>query len=159
MITEIFSTVLIIRLVASFLCSAAFGVVFKVAPRHLVSAGISGVIVYFVYHLVAGFGGSLFVAAFLSTVAGAVYAEFYARLRRTPVTVMLYAAIIPIVPGGDLYYTMQHALIGDGEGALKYFTQTMSIALGIAGGIVVSALVFKMLFEKMAERKKRRAKR
>ena len=159
MITEVFSTLLLIRIAASFLCSMAFAILFKVARRHLVAAGISGAVAYFVYHLAVALGGSFFVAGFLSTLSGAVYAEVYARLRRTPVTVILYAAIIPIVPGGDLYYTMQHALAGDGEGALRYFTQTMSIALGIAGGIVVAALVFRIVFAKIAEYKKRKSRK
>lgn len=154
--SDIFTVTLLIRLVASFFCSAAFAIIFKVAPRHLVAAGISGVLTYFVYHLTLGLDGSLFVAGFLSTAAGAVFAEVYARVRRTPVTVILYAAIIPTVPGGDIYHTMQRALIGDGAGALTYLGRTMSIALGIAGGIVVSALVFRIVFAKIAEYKRRK---
>lgn len=157
MIAEIFNTTLLIRLVASFFCSAAFAIVFKVAKRHLVAAGLSGIVTWFVYHLFAVISGSVFIAAFCSTLAGAVFAEVYARIGRTPVTVILFASMIPIVPGGDLYYTMQHAIAGAGDEAIEYFIRTMSIALGIAGGIVVTALAFRIMFDKIAEYKKRKS--
>lgn len=155
---EIFTAQLLIRLVTSFICSAAFAVLFKVAPRHLLAAGASGAVAYFVYHLTVGLGGGVFAAGFLSTAAGAAFAEVYARMRRTPVTVILSAAIIPIVPGGDLYYTMQHALSGEGATALEYFVRTMSIALGIAGGIVVVAVAFRIFYDKLAEYKRKHPK-
>ena len=158
MIAEIFNTTLLIRLVASFFCSAAFAVVFKADKRHLFAAGLSGIVTWFVYHLFVVVSDSVFIAAFLSTLAGAVFAEIYARVGRTPVTVILFASMIPIVPGGDLYYTMQHAIAGAGNEAIDYFIRTMSIALGIAGGIVVTALVFKIAFDKLAEHKKRKSK-
>lgn len=158
MIAEIFTSTLLIRLAASFVCSMAFAIVFKAAPRHLVAAGLSGMVAYFVYHLIVVLWGSVFAAAFFSTFAGAAFAEIYARLRRTPVTVILSAAIIPIVPGGDLYYTMQRALVGDGDGAVRYFVQTMSIALGIAGGIVVVAVAFRIFFDKLAAYRRKHPK-
>lgn len=158
MIADIFTSVLLIRLVTSFICSAAFAVLFKASPRHLAAAGASGALAYFVYHVTIALGGGVFAAAFLSTSAGAVFAEVYARLRRTPVIVILSGAIIPIVPGGDLYYTMQHALSGNGAVALEYFVRTMSIALGIAGGIVVVAVLCRIFFDKLAEYKRKHKK-
>lgn len=155
MTTELF----IIRLVTSFICSIAFAVIFKTATRHLIPAGLAGVAVYFVYHIVLyPTCEAFFAAAFLSTLAGGAMAEIYARLRRAPVTVILFAAIIPIVPGGDLYYTMQKILRSEWEEALRYFGQTMAVALGIAGGIVVASLAFRIFFEKLAQYKKKKGK-
>lgn len=151
---EFFTTELLVRLVASFFCSIAFAVLFKSATRHLIPAGISGMLSYFVYHLGLYLSLPIFVVALLSTFAGATYAEIYARLRKTPVTVILSASIIPTVPGGDLYYTMQNVLLGNGDLAIKYLWQTMSIALGIAGGIVVVAIVFRVISDRIAKRKR-----
>lgn len=154
MIGELFNTEFFVRILASLICSAAFAVLFHAAPRHLPAAGLSGALAYLVYHVIVFFGGHVFAAAFFATAAGAVYAEIYARIFRTPVIVVLSAAIIPIVPGGDLYYTMQGALIGNAEAALTNFVKTMSIALGIAGGIVVVALAFRILSDVLAEHRK-----
>ena len=150
---EFFTYELLIRLIASFFCSIAFAVLFKSATRHLIPAGLSGVVTYFVYHLGLYFEFPLFAVAFLSTFAGASFAELYARMRKTLVTVILSAAIIPTVPGGDIYYTMQNVLLGNGNLAIKYLWQTMSIALGIAGGIVVVAIIFKIISDTIAKKK------
>ena len=154
--SDIFTLTLLVRLLTSFLCSIAFAVTFRVATRHLLAAGCSGVLVYFVYHLTLCIDPSmLFAAAFLSTTAGAIFAEVYARVRRTPVTVILSAAIIPTVPGGDIYYTMQRLLSGAGDEAWTYFTRTMSVALGIAGGIVAVAVAFRIIFDWINRSKKK----
>ena len=156
--SELFTVTLLIRLVASFICSVAFAVLFRVAERYLFAAGCSGVLVYFIYHLVLCIDPSmLFAAAFLSTGAGAIFAEVYARIRRTPVTVILSPAIIPTVPGGDIYYTMQRLLSGAADEAANYFFRTMNVALGIAGGIVVIAIVFRVATDWMNKLKKRKS--
>ena len=148
---EFFTSVFFVRMVTSFICSAAFVLLFKAAPRHLLPAGLAGMLTYFVYYLVLFLGGHVFAAALFSTAAGAVFSEIYARMHRAPVIVTLCGAIIPIVPGGDLYYTMQHALASNGAMSLEYLWRTLSIALGMAGGIVVVALVFRIACDKIAE--------
>ena len=145
----IFTIELLIRIIASFVCSIAFAVIFRAAERHLFFAGISGVIVYFVYHVIVTLGGGVFLAAFVSTGFGAVYAEIYARVRRCPVIVMLSAAIIPTVPGGDLYKAMNKLLHADMGATLSHLSDTMMIALGIGGGIVVTALAFRIITDKI----------
>ena len=150
---NIFTLELLVRLITSFICSIAFAVIFRAATRHLIHAGISGVVVYFVYHVVVAIGWGVFAAAFFSTAVGAIYAEVYARVKRAPVTVILSAAIIPTVPGGDLYRTMRAILLSDSAAALKHLSDTMCIALGIGGGIVVVALAFRIISDRLKNRK------
>lgn len=152
----IFTTELLIRIITSFVCSIAFAVIFRAAERHLLFAGLSGVIVYFVYHVIVAIGGGVFLAAFVSTGFGAVYAEIYARVRRCPVIVMLSAAIIPTVPGGDLYKAMNKLLHADMNAALAHLSDTMSIALGIGGGIVVIALAFRIITDKILSKRNKK---
>ena len=152
----IFTWQLLIRILASFVCSVAFAVMFRVSERHLPFAGLSGVIVYFVYHVIVGLSGGVFLAALLSTAVGAVYAEIYARVRRCPVIVMLSAAIIPTVPGGDLYKAMRSILLADMDAALAHLSDTLGIALGIGGGIVIIALAFRVITDKILSKGKKK---
>lgn len=139
-----FDSVLFLRLVASFIASAAFAIVFRTAPRHLPYAAISGAITYFVYHLVLFLDpAAVFLAAFLSTVSGAIFAEIYARIRRAPAIIILTAAVIPTVPGSSLYRWVQNLLLSDNDSAMKYLGETIAVGLGIACGIVAVSISFR----------------
>lgn len=141
----LFTLELLIRLITSLVASCAFAIVFKIAPRHLPYAAISGAITYFVYHAVLYFSLSLFLASFLSTAAAAIFSETYARIRRAPAVIILTSAVIPIVPGASLYYWVQHLLSGDNNVAMGYLGETISVGLGIACGIVVVSISFRAI--------------
>ncbi len=145
-----FTLTLLIRVAASFVCSLAFAVVFRVNTRHLVYTGIAGALIYFVYYTVEFVGAPIFVAAFLSTALAALFSEAYAVIKKAPVIILLAPAVIPIVPGGDLYYSMQRLLSGSWGGAIDALGRTLAIGLGIAGGIVVVSVIFRAIREHRA---------
>ena len=150
-----FTQEFLVQLITSAICSAAFAVIFRVEQRHLVHTGIIGMLTYFVYYTSLYFGMPLFVASFASTAFAAVYAEIYARVKRAPTIVLLSPAVVPTVPGGDLYYTMQHILASRWEQAFLYLSRTLSVGLGIAGGIVAISIVFRIISEQCAKAKKK----
>ncbi len=53
------------------------------------------------------------------------------RLRKCPVTSYLLVALFPLVPGGGIYYTMEHAVNGETE----LFLETLMHTLGLAGAL------------------------
>ena len=72
----------------------------------------------------------LFAAAFALS-----YSELMAKALKTPATLFVIPAIIPLVPGGSLYYTMSYAVHRDVANARLYGTRTLETALAIAAGI------------------------
>ena len=143
--TEFFSLTLLIRLVSSFFATIGFAIMFKTKRRHLLHAGISGVVVYFIYYFFEFIGAPLFIASLASTTAGAIYSEVYARVCHTPAIVILSSSVIPIVPGGSLYYTVQHVLTGENQEAFGHLGDTLGIGLGIACGIVLVSILSKTI--------------
>ena len=63
------------------------------------------------------------------------YSEIMAKALKTPATLFVVPAIIPLVPGGSLYYTMSYAVQRDMANARVYGTRTLESALAIAAGI------------------------
>jgi len=149
--SDFFTTQLLVRLITSFICSIAFAVVYRVAPRHLIYGGISGFITYFVYHTVIFFAHSVFAAAFVSTMFAAIFAEVAARKRRAPTIVFLVPGVIPTVPGGDLYKGMRSLLLSDTASSTFYFLSTIKVGLGIAGGIVTVSIIFGIISDRIAQ--------
>ena len=71
-----------------------------------------------------------------------VYAEAMARHIKAPATPILACSIIPLVPGGKLYYTTYYLVVGDAEKFDITLTETLQIAAGLAVGIIcISAIV------------------
>ena len=73
-----------------------------------------------------------------------LYSEWMARVRRCPVTSYLIVALLPLVPGGGIYYTMSHAVSGDMTQFSSRGMQTISIAGAMAVGILLISTVFRL---------------
>ncbi|MBO5306254.1 MAG: threonine/serine exporter family protein [Clostridia bacterium] len=148
-----FTMQLVVRLITSALGSCSFALIFKTHKRHLLLLSISGLITYFVYYTVGFFGGGFFLASFASTVFAAAFGELCARLCHAPAIIYLLTGLIPIVPGGEAYYTMRYFLERNMSMAMDKFFATVGVALGIAGGIVLVSLIFGVMTDRLAQKR------
>ena len=125
----------LIQLVTAFLGAMGFSLLFGMRRGHLLWASLGGVLTWGVYLAV----GALLREGFLPCIAASgfavLYAEALAHLRKTPATIFVVPAIIPLVPGSSLYYAMASAVRGNLPDARHYGSQTMQAALAIAAGI------------------------
>lgn len=82
---------------------------------------------------------------FSSTLLSAVIVEFYseivARIVKTPATVILIPAEVPLLPGGYLYYAMTSLVNKRFDSFAHYAALTVSVAFALAMGAVVCLLV------------------
>lgn len=88
----------------------------------LSSAG--GALGWCVYLLCGGIKNDI-IQSFFAIIVVAVYSEIMARLYKAPATVYLVVGLIPLVPGGGIYYTMEYCINGD----MMNFMNTGSIPL------------------------------
>ena len=73
---------------------------------------------------------------FTASVSFTLYAECLARLKKTPSTVFLVPAAIPLVPGASLYRSMRFTVDGAWMDFINQIIYTLFLASAIAGGIV-----------------------
>lgn len=96
---------------------AAFSVVFEIRDiKMLLSASFSGFVSWLVFTLCAFVGTGIWadtIRYFIATLAVAILAEIFARVHKAPATLFLIIGIIPLVPGGGIYYTMEALINGD----------------------------------------------
>lgn len=121
------------------LCACVgFGVVFRLRGAKLALAAFGGALGWVVYRVC---GGEI-LGYFVATLVISAYSEFLARRSRAPASIYLAVALIPLVPGGGIYDTMERCLAGDVTGALTAGLHTVGVAGALAIGIVVvSSLV------------------
>ena len=124
-----------IQLVTAFLGSMGFSLLFGMRRRHLVWGGLGGVLTWGCYLLVSALLHEGFLPCLLAAGVAVFYSEVLAHLRKTPATIFVVPAIIPLVPGSSLYYAMAAAVRGDLSEARHFGSITLQSALAIAAGI------------------------
>ena len=126
----------------AFLACIGFSLLFNIhgAAGMLICAG-GGALGWLVYLLAAPLIHSDITQSFLAALVISAWSEIMARLRRCPVTSYLLVALFPLVPGGGIYYTMEHAM--SGETAL--FLESLLHTLGLAGALAVGVLLVASL--------------
>lgn len=145
-------TKIIYECLMSLLASVCFGIIFQVRGVKLLVAGVGGLIGWLIYLLSAvPFPSSAIPRYFFATVGMTIFAECCARLLRTPVSVLLAVALIPLVPGGGIYKTMLHCIHGDTALALRECVNTVGIAGAMAMGVVVVSSVVRLFTERQRE--------
>ena len=146
---------IIIQLFVAWVGSLGFSLIFNPGKKTLLPATLGGMVGWGVYLLVEHFGAGIF----LSTIAAAafcqVYAEVFSRILKCPRTVIYIPAVVPLVPGGSLYYTMYYAAVNDWPRFMEYGAKTAQVAFGMAvGASFVSAIVLLLPHKKKKESKK-----
>ena len=135
---------MIITALSSALASAAFGLLFNVPYSQLILialVGLSGGIMYGTLLMVSSTYLALFVASSVITLLSDIMAHRF----RIPTITFLICALIPLVPGGGLYYTMLEVLNGTINGALIKGVDTIVQAICIVFGVVLISGVMGMV--------------
>lgn len=135
----------IIQTMMGLIGSVCFAILFGVYDRKLIWIALGGAAGWVVYLFCTAGGYSMFAGLFAASFFVAALSELLARLLKTPVILMLVPMLIPEIPGGDLYYTMQHLVQGEyaefGSFSNRVLTEAGAIALGIILASYVSKLV------------------
>ena len=136
----------------AFLACVGFTLVFNIHGVGKLICGVGGALGWLVYLL---WGKTIF-AAFLAAAAIGVYSELMARVRRCPVTAYLLVALLPLVPGGGIYYAMRHCVAGENEAFLDTLLHTFGMAAALAVGAMMASSLFRTIYTHLYHRGRRR---
>ncbi len=135
---------------ASIFCSLYFNTRYS----HAVISGILGVMSYFLYLIIRERLGNEALGFFVGTVAVAFASEILAVLMKNPATVFLLSGLLPLVPGGGLFYMMRDAVQKRFAEAFNTGYQTVMSAAAIALGVAVVSSVFRIVQAFLRRKKK-----
>ena len=129
----------------------AFTLVFNIHGPGKLIAGFGGALGWLGYLL----GGKTILAGFFAAAAISLFSEIMSRLRRCPVTGYQLVALLPLVPGGGIYYAMGYCLEGDTEQFLSALLGTLGMAAALAVGVILASSLFRAVFPRLARVPKR----
>ena len=126
----------------AFLACFGFGFIFNLHGVGQIIGGLGGGLGWFVYLL---FDSSL-LGAFWAAMAIGVFSEMMARVVRCPATGYLLISLLPLVPGGGIYYAMRYCVEGDRDLFLQTLLNTFGMAATLAVGALMASSLFRTLF-------------
>ena len=126
---------IVFQLLSAFVGSMGFALVFGMRRRYLFAASLGALLGWGVYLLTEHFLTHSFLPPLLAAAFALTYSEIMPKALKTPATLFVVPAIIPLVPGGSLYYTMSYAVHRDLVNARLYGVRTLETALAIAAGL------------------------
>lgn len=136
---------IITQIITAFLGSLGFSVLFNLRRTKLLIAALGGMLSWGLFLLLGFWLSSEFARYFFAAAFVTVYAEVFARIKKTPTTSYLVPGFIPMIPGGALYNTMKYALNTDWKLFGSAAAYTLQIALCITAGIIVVSSGMRMI--------------
>jgi uncharacterized membrane protein YjjB (DUF3815 family) len=124
---------------------------FGIEKRVMIWALISSVLCCAAYEISAMLGAGFFLSSFVASAVAAAYSDLMAHLVKVPATVMIIPGIVPLVPGGRLYYTMLGAVSEDMSLFSVNGSAALQIAAGLAIGIIAVTAISRPLDARIAE--------
>lgn len=137
----------VIQVVTAAIGSLGFSIYFRVREKNVIAAMAGGAIGWIVYLVVYHFADDLFISNFAAAFVVFVWAEIMARILKAPSNTYLIPGIIPLIPGGSLYYTMKGVVDGNQKLFAESGKNTVFVTFGMAAGMVVAAIVFHYIIK------------
>ena len=138
-------TQLIIETIACSVATFSFSILINIRGRYLLWASIAGAISWFFYKVFLDVSGSNSFSMFASAIIFSSYAEIMARRLKTPVTTLVVCALIPLVPGSGMYYTMSSVVNGTIDQTFGLGIATIASAGSLALGVIFTSTITRMI--------------
>ncbi|NLK93706.1 MAG: threonine/serine exporter [Clostridiales bacterium] len=143
---------MIINSLFSIAATFGFGIIFNIKGKKLISASIGGGLGWFIYSFALSFNHSDLISLFLASLGLSIYSEVMARILKTPVTSIIVPAIIPLVPGSLMYYTMYEAITGNFKSSLETGFNALASAGSLALGIILISTITRQIMVFVSKR-------
>ena len=134
----------IIQILTGFVGSLGFAVLFNIRGRRLVAAALGGLFSWTLFVVLCDYVENEAVNYFIVALVMSLYAEVLARVLKTPTTTFVTPALVPLIPGGSLYYTMSYAFAGELDSFVQKAIATLQLASALALGVIIAAALTKM---------------
>lgn len=135
---------ILLPILCSFISCLCFSIIYNIRGGGILICAFGGALGWSVYLLSAPLFHDDIAQTFVAALVISAYAEVMARVRKCPVTGYLLVAIFPLVPGGGIYYTMEHAISGQTDAFLVSFLHTLGLAGAIAVGVLLVSSAVRM---------------
>ncbi|NLC44322.1 MAG: threonine/serine exporter [Clostridiales bacterium] len=137
----------------STIAAVSFGIMFNIRGVSLILAALNAGLGFFFYSITTVYGYESHIGMLVASISMSICAEILARKRKTPASVFLVPALIPVVPGGAIFQFALNLLEGNNELAFSYGIKTILEAGALAIGIILVSSLTKVIIRMLNKRK------
>ncbi|GEM_PF-1727896 len=132
----------VVAIITASLSSVGFGIVFNLRGKLLFMTSIGGFVCWCSYLLVQFLlvEESIFIPCLVATIVGIAYTDIISRRFKTPMMVLFLPVLVPLFPGGSLYYTFYYFCQSDWPMTFSYAAKTFISVFAIAMGVTAIKL-------------------
>ena len=139
----------LIQIATSLIGSLCFGILFNMRGKRLIAAAVGGLLSWGLFvvlsHFILNEPKNYFIVAAIVS----FYSEIMARILKTPAAPVVTTSLIPLIPGGSLYYTMASAFESNFATFLEKAVTTLELASALALGIIVVTTISQAVFSRV----------
>ena len=139
----------IVQILTGFIGALGFGILFNLKGKRLLAGAIGGLLSWGIFVALSQFIASEAINYFIVSVLISIYAEIVAKRVKTPTTPIITTALIPLIPGGSLYYTVASAFDSSFGDFSQKAIYTLKLATSLALGMIVVLAVWHFFFSKV----------
>lgn len=126
------------QLIAAFIGTMAFAVLFGVPHKYYLDCGICGLSGWIMYLILSRLCGMSSVeSTFLATMVVVFLSYYFATFRKCPIIVFLVCGIFPLVPGAGVFWTSYNIVSDQLNAALSSGFLALKLTFAIVFGIIV----------------------
>lgn len=140
----------IVQVISSIVATYGFGLVFNVKGKILIYASICGGLGWFVCSIFTALKFSDLIAYSAATSVITVYSEIFSRRLKVSSSAFLFPSLVPLVPGGGVYFTMYYLIKDNISGAIAKGFETLMISGAIAIGILTVS-TFSLVYSRLKQ--------
>lgn len=145
----------VVQILSGFVGMLGFAFLFNIRGKRMAAAAVGGLISWMLFCLMNSVIESETVNYFVVALVMSFYAEVMARVMKTPTTTFVTTTLVPLIPGGSLYYTMAYAFSGQMDSFVQKAIDTLKLASALALGIIIATMVTRVAFGILAEARKK----
>ncbi|MCF0122672.1 MAG: threonine/serine exporter family protein [Ruminiclostridium sp.] len=149
----------LIQILCAGVGTMGFALVFQLKRQHLLVAFLGGTMAWACYLIVWENGGGYFFSMLVASAVVCVWSEGQARVRMAPANVFLIPSIIPLLPGGLLYYAMSGLVSGDYDQFVQNGIATLQVAVGISSGVIIGSEIIRIVISVRRGKREERVKK
>lgn len=133
-----------IEVVYAFFATFFFSIIFNLRGEKIFLSSLCGALGWYTLIAAQNLKYSKVAAFFFAAIAITIFSELVAKELETPVTTTLIPALIPLVPGGGIYYTMYYMVTNEFLAARAKGMETISITVALSVGIFLVSTFFQI---------------
>lgn len=138
---------MIVEFLLGFVSCLGFGYIFNCPTKAILKGCVAGGFGWVTYKMIFQLGYGPIIATFIGALVISIICEIYARVYKDAVTVFALPAILPLVPGAGLYYTMLYFIQNHYDLALAKGVETLGNAVAIAIALLIVSSITRFVFK------------